>query len=180
MARTALVIIDMLNPYEHDDAEPLCRNVAKIIEPMAKLVARARSRDEVELVYVNDNYGDFTRDRREIEAQALNGRRPDLVEPILPPPDCAFLPKVRHSAFYGTSLEYLLGRSEVDTVVLAGQVTEQCVLYSALDAYVRHYALRVPPDCVAAIHHDLGEAALRMMERNMSARLALSAECLDR
>ncbi|MEU7749789.1 hypothetical protein [Nonomuraea sp. NPDC049158] len=49
-----------------------------------------------------------------------------------------------------------------------------------LDAYVRHYALRVPPDCVAAIHHDLGEAALRMMERNMSARLALSAECLDR
>ncbi|HUR03963.1 MAG TPA: isochorismatase family cysteine hydrolase [Nonomuraea sp.] len=180
MARTALVIIDMLNPYEHEDAEQLCRHVEKTIEPMAKLVARARARDDVELVYVNDNYGDFTRDRREIAVRAREGRRPDLVEPILPPPDCAFLPKVRHSAFYDTALEYLLSRTEVDTVVLAGQVTEQCVLYSALDAYIRHFALRVPPDCVASIHQDLGQVALRMMERNMSAGLAPSPGCLDR
>jgi nicotinamidase-related amidase len=179
MAGTALVVIDMLNPYEHRDAEKLVRQVAAIIEPLAKLVARARARDDVELVYVNDNYGDFAGDRHGIEAGALGGRRPDLVEPILPPPECAFLAKVRHSAFFGTSLEYLLSRAQVETVVLAGQVTEQCVLYSALDAHVRHYALAVPPDCVAAIHEDLGQAALRMMERNMSARLTPSADCLS-
>jgi nicotinamidase-related amidase len=178
MGRIALVIIDMLNPYEHEDAEQLTRNVAKIVGPLSDLRSRAHARDDVELVYVNDNYGDFATDRREIEDRARNGRRPDLVEPILPPPDCAFLPKVRHSAFYGTPLEYLLSRAEVETVVLTGQVTEQCVLYSALDAHVRHYTLRVPPDCVAPIHEDLGQAALRMMERNMSACLAPSADCL--
>ncbi|MEV4357947.1 isochorismatase family cysteine hydrolase [Nonomuraea sp. NPDC049625] len=177
MARSALVVIDMLNPYEHQDAAQLARQVATIIEPLADLVARANERDDVELVYVNDNYGDFAADRRGIVAKALNGRRADLVEPILPPPGCAFLPKVRHSAFFGTSLEYLLAHQQVETVVLAGQVTEQCVLYSALDAYVRHYKLTVPPDCVATIHEDLGQAALRMMELNMSAHLIPSGVC---
>ncbi|MEU8357057.1 isochorismatase family cysteine hydrolase [Nonomuraea sp. NPDC048882] len=179
MTTFALVVIDMLNPYDHQDAEPLAEKAAAIVGPLAELVASADEHDDVELVYVNDNYGDFAADRREIEERALKGRRPDLVRPVLPPPGCAFLPKVRHSVFFGTSLEYLLSRIRVRTVVLAGQVTEQCVLYSALDAYVRDYDLTVPTDCVAAIHDDLGEAALRMMERNMSARLTTSRACFS-
>jgi nicotinamidase-related amidase len=55
--------------------------------------------------------------------------------------------------------------------VLTGQVTEQCILYSALDAYVRHFDVAVPPDAVAHIHGDLADAALKMMERNMRAEL---------
>ncbi|SCG08621.1 Isochorismatase family protein [Streptomyces sp. Ncost-T6T-2b] len=54
-------------------------------------------------------------------------------------------------------------------MVLCGQVTEQCVLYSALDAHIRHLRVTVPRDAVAHIHGDLAEAALRMMERNMGA-----------
>jgi nicotinamidase-related amidase len=50
-------------------------------------------------------------------------------------------------------------------------VTEQCILYSALDAYVRHFEVAVAPDAVAHIHADLADAALRMMEINMSAQL---------
>jgi nicotinamidase-related amidase len=57
-------------------------------------------------------------------------------------------------------------------VILIGQVTEQCVLYSALDAYIRHFELRVPRDAVAHIYPDLAEAALKMMERNMKADLS--------
>ena len=55
-----------------------------------------------------------------------------------------FVIKARHSIFYGTPLEYLLQELEVDRLVLTGQVTEQCVLYSALDAYVRNYEVAVP------------------------------------
>lgn len=178
MAATAVIVIDMLNPYEHQDAELLGRSVAEIVRPLSRLVASARERPDVDLVYVNDNHGDFTAGRNDLEERALGGRRPDLVKPVLPPPDCAFLPKVRHSAFYGTSLEYFLLRNEVRTVVLTGQVTEQCILYSALDAYVRHFAITVPTDCVADIHEDLGAAALRMMERNMSAALVAGDEAL--
>jgi nicotinamidase-related amidase len=117
MSATALLVVDMLNPYEHEDADVLARHVAQIVEPLSALIARASDAD-VELVYVNDNYRDFA------------------------------------------------------------ATSEQCVLYSALDAYVRHYALRVPRDAVAHIDPDLGAAALRMMERNMRAEIVDAVDCL--
>ena len=54
-------------------------------------------------------------------------------------------------------------------------MTEQCILYSALDAYVRHYDVVVPRDCVAHIHEDLAEAAFSMMKRNMGAEVPNAA-----
>ena len=68
-------------------------------------------------------------------------------------------------------VEYLLRQEGIRRIVLLGQVTEQCILYSALDAYVRHFEVVVAPDAVAHIHEDLARAALRMMEINMRARL---------
>jgi nicotinamidase-related amidase len=175
---TALIVIDMLNPYDHEDADPLASSVEGIVEPLGQLIRRARDREDVRLLYVNDNHGDFSATREDIVERALKGRRPDLVEPIRPSGDCAFLAKVRHSAFYGTPLEYLLQREGVESVIFTGQVTEQCVLYSALDAYVRHLQIKVPRDAVACIDPQLGEAALRMMESNMRAEIVTTANCL--
>ena len=101
------------------------------------------------------------------------------MKPIVPDADWLFLQKVRHSAFYATSLDYLLRRLETKRLVLTGQVTEQCILYTALDAYVRHFPVVVPPDAVAHIDAELGEAALKMMQRNMSAEIVPAAECLS-
>ena len=85
--------------------------------------------------------------------------------------------KARHSVFYETPLEYLLDQMGIGRLVLCGQVTEQCILYSALDAHVRHFDVVVPVDGVAAIYDHLADAALEMMERNLSAELARSSDC---
>ncbi len=175
---TALIVIDMLNPYDHEDAEVLTENVEPMVPTLARLVADASERD-VELVYVNDNYGDFAATRDDLVRAALEGRRADLVEPILPPEGVAFLQKARHSAFYSTALDHLLRQHSVETIVLTGQVTEQCILYTALDAYIRHFQIRVVRDAVAHIDEALGDAALRMMERNMSVELVTAADCLS-
>ena len=178
MADVTVLVIDMMNAYQHPDAELLIPNVAKIVEPLTELIARVRERDDVDLVYVNDNYGDFTAEPSDIVRSALAGERPDLVKPVAPAADCRFLTKVRHSVFYATPLDYLLGRLGTRRVVLIGQVTEQCVLYSALDAYIRHFDVIVAPDAVAHIDAKLGQAALQMMERNMGAELVDAADCL--
>src|SRR5690349_15673924 len=157
----------MLNPYDHEDAEVLAESVERMVPALADLIDDARRSDEVELIYVNDNYEEFTATRDDLVERALGGKRPDLVEPIKPAADDPFLQKVRHSAFYATALEHLLRRSGIERIVLAGQVTEQCILYSALDAYVRHLDVCVAKDAVAAIDEELGRAALQMMERNM-------------
>jgi nicotinamidase-related amidase len=179
MSDTAVVVVDMMNTYQHPDAEDLIPNVEKIMDPLAELVRRARDADGVDLVYVNDNYGDFTAQFSDIVGSALDGARPDLVKPIVPSDDCRVMTKVRHSAFYATALAYLLGRLETKRLILTGQVTEQCILYTALDAYVRHFPVVIPTDAVAHIDADLGKAALKMMQQNMSAELTTAADCLN-
>jgi nicotinamidase-related amidase len=144
------------------------------VPSIAALIERARGED-VPLVYVNDNYGDWNSSSEELAKAAMNGRRPDLVEPLLPRADDAFVIKARHSVFYFTPLEYLLQTMDIGRIVVAGQATEQCILYSALDGYVRHFEVVVPRDGVAHIHEHLAEAACEMMERNMKAEIAPAA-----
>ena len=84
MSEAAVLVIDMLNPYRHKDADVLAPNVADIVDPLAGLISRVRDRDDVDLIYVNDNYGDFTADFADLVDAALHGERPDLVTPIAP------------------------------------------------------------------------------------------------
>src|SRR5215213_1121036 len=127
---TALLVIDMLNSYEHEDAESLMQSVQGVAPVIGNLIGRARDED-VAVIYVNDNYGDWSASAGELASRALDGRRPDLVEPVLPVGEDAFVIKARHSVFYSTPLEYLLQTKEIGRIVLTGQVTEQCILYSA-------------------------------------------------
>jgi nicotinamidase-related amidase len=177
MSRIATIVIDMLNPYDHEDADALAEQARTRIEPLQELIQATRESD-CALVYVNDNFGDFASTWKDLVDEALNGRHPELVEPIKPPEGVPFVQKVRHSAFYSSALEYLLRANEIDTLILAGQDTEQCILYSPLDAYVRHFNVRIPTDAVVPIDPALGDAALQMMERNMGAELVPAAEAL--
>jgi nicotinamidase-related amidase len=172
---TALLVVDMLNPYDHPEADRLAERVAPALPGVEALLRRA-GEAEAPVVYVNDNYGDWNSSSEELARQALDGAHPELVEPVLPSDGQSFVVKARHSTFYETPLEYLLDQMGVGRLVFGGQVTEQCILYSALDAYVRHFEVVVATDAVAAIYDDLGEAALKMMERNMSAELVTAAE----
>jgi len=175
-AGTALIVVDMLNPYRHSEAERLASRVGDAMPGIQTLLSRAAEAD-LPIVYVNDNYGDWNSSAEELAENALSGAHPELVEPVLPPGGHSFVIKARHSIFYGTPLEYLLDQMAVDRLVLCGQVTEQCIFYSALDAHVRRFKVAVPPDGVAAIYDHLAEAALEMMERNLSAEVDEAAEC---
>jgi nicotinamidase-related amidase len=178
MAKTALVVVDMLNAYDHEDADTLMESVRDVLPAIADLVERAQGHDDVELVYVNDVYGQWNAGRAELVERVLASPARDLVEPIVPPEDAIFIVKARHSIFYETAVEYMLRQQGAEKVVLAGQVTEQCILYSALDAYIRHIEVEVPRDAVAHIHEDLADAALRMMEVNMGADVVSASDCL--
>jgi nicotinamidase-related amidase len=173
---TALLVVDMLNPYRHTEADRLAARVEGAVPAIRKLLDRAGEAD-LPVIYVNDNYGDWNSSARELADAAMEGEHPELVEPVLPGDRHSFVIKARHSVFYETPLEYLLDQMGVDRLLLAGQVTEQCILYSALDAYVRHFRVVIPTDAVAAIYDHLAEAALEMMERNLSAELCAAADC---
>ncbi|MFH9548196.1 isochorismatase family cysteine hydrolase [Streptomyces sp. NPDC051445] len=175
MSKTALIVIDMINTYDHPDADLLLPSARKTVPVIAGLLDRAR-RAGVPVIHVNDNFGQWRSHHGELLDTALAGAHAELVEPLLPDDDSLFVLKARHSIFFETPLSYLLHQEGIGHIVLCGQVTEQCVLYSALDAHIRHIDVTVPRDAVAHIDADLANAALTMMERNMGARVCDSGE----
>jgi nicotinamidase-related amidase len=177
MSRPAVIVIDMINSYDHEDADLLVASARPVVPVVRKLIERARDAG-VEVIYVNDNRGRWRSQGDDIVAAALHGPHPDLVEAVRPDEHSLFVVKARHSIFYQTPLEYLLDQQGISHIILCGQVTEQCVLYSALDAHIRKIAVTVARDAVAHIDPDLARAALRMMERNMGAVVA-DAEEID-
>lgn len=64
----------------------------------------------------------------------------------------------------------------VGRIVLTGQVTEQCILYSAVDGYVSHFEVVVARNGVAHIYDHLADASLEMMERNMHAEVTSAGD----
>jgi nicotinamidase-related amidase len=175
MPQRALVVIDMINTYDHEDAEHLRRSAERVVPVLRDLVQEARGVG-APVIYVNDNFGQWRSDHRQLVEDALAGEHAALVEPIVPHKDAMFVVKARHSIFYETPLEYLLRQEQIDELVLTGQVAEQCILYSALDAHIRHIPVVVPRDAVAHIDEELSAAALKMMQRNMAAELCDAAD----
>jgi nicotinamidase-related amidase len=176
MPKNALIITDMLNTYDHEDAEPLAESVEEKLACIVHMREVAEDDPDTMVVYVNDNHDQWEATRDDLVERALEGKRPDLVEPIAPREPVPFLPKGRHSIFYETALGHLLNVNDVERIVLVGQVTEQCILYSALDGYIRGYEVSVPPDAVAHIDPELAQAALRMMETNLHADVKPAAQ----
>ena len=175
--KTAVIVVDMINSYDHPDAEKLTQSVEKALPQMVAVIERAADED-VTTIFVNDNFGAWNSNREELVEAALEGEYRELVEPIRPEKDTAFVVKARHSIFFETPLSYLLSENDIERIVLVGQATEQCILYSALDAYVRGFEVRVARDAVVPLDPELGEAALMMMERNMKARVVPGGEAL--
>lgn len=75
--------MDMLNAYEHDDADVLAESVRAAIPQIAALIERARS-DEAPIVYVNDNYGDWNSSSEELAETAIRAGIPIWWSPCSP------------------------------------------------------------------------------------------------
>ena len=80
-----------------------------------------------------------------------------------------FVLKPSNSAFYASVLETLLRHFDAETLILTGVATDNCVLFTAHDAYLRGFRLFVPRDCVAAETSARNSRALQIIGRTMKA-----------
>src|SRR4051812_39734546 len=97
MPKTAVIIADMLNSYDHEDAEPLVESVKEVLPAIVDLRRRAEEADAL-VVYVNDNHDSWEAGREELIEKALDGAHPELVDPVAPREPVPFIAKGRHSA----------------------------------------------------------------------------------
>lgn len=81
----------------------------------------------------------------------------------MPPPDYV-IEKTRYSGFHNTALEALLRGLDVDTIYLAGVITNMCVEATARDAFHRDFRFVVLSDCVSGFNRKLHDASLETLQ----------------
>jgi nicotinamidase-related amidase len=167
----ALLIIDMISDLDFPGGSELREHALAAAGRIAALKARAHEAG-VPVLYVNDNFGRWRSDFRQLVAHALDDTPGTAIARRLAPgPEDYFVLKPKHSGFYATPLELLLSYLGARTLILTGVCTEACVYFTAEEAYVREFGLVVPPDGVASFCQGDHEAAIGMMGRLMKAKL---------
>lgn len=165
--RTALLVVDMINPLDFEGGEALRPHAESAARAIAALAHRMRERGEP-VVYVNDNFMHWQADFHEIVALVRDGTRGSaLAEELAPVPGDYFVLKPKHSGFLATPLEILLEKLEAGRVVVTGVATDGCVLATATDAHMREYSVQVPPDCVAAQTEGRSRRAVELLRDSM-------------
>ena len=94
--RDALVVVDMLNDYEHEHADLLTGSVRERLPNLRRMIDAARESDTL-LAYVNDCHGDWSANSRTLTERARAGRAPELNDPIAPAADDPFFIKARRT-----------------------------------------------------------------------------------
>ena len=174
---TVLLLIDVINDLEFEGGEALLRQALPMAERLAALKRRLHAAG-VPAIYVNDNFGRWRSDFQALLSHCLRDgvRGKPLAEQLAPGPDDYFVLKPKHSGFFSTTLDILLEYLRAHTLILTGLTAENCVLFTASDAYLRDFHLVVPPDCVASIEPAHTREALEHMHRVLKARLTPSTE----
>lgn len=178
-AGPALLLIDVLNDFQFPESGKLLRYAL----PAARRIARLRQAlkaDGIPVIYVNDNFGRWQSDFKEQVARCTSSECPgrEIASLLLPQEDDYFVLKPKHSGFYATPLEVLLGYLGVRDLILTGFATDICVVYTANDAYMRDYGLTVVSDCVAAESLPANRLALEQMKSRLKARVVKSNSLL--
>ena len=167
-SRSALLVVDMINPLDFPGADKLLRQALPMLPALARLKQRLKARG-VPTIYVNDNFTHWLSDFRELVAICSQSDAPGrpLVEAVPPEHDDYLVLKPKHSAFFATPLEVLLSQLGVARVIVTGIAGDGCVLTTAADAHMRDFDVVVPADCCASITRARNDRALRLLRESM-------------
>ena len=172
-----LLLIDVINDLDFNGGDNLLSEALPMAAALAAFKRRVKAHG-IPVIYANDNFGrwrsDFPKLVRHCLQAGVRGRT--IVTQLQPDEDDYFVLKPRHSAFFQTNLEILLGYLGVTTLILTGMAADICVLFSANDAYMRDLRIYVPSDCVASESRDRSREVLVLMQRVLKADITVSSD----
>lgn len=173
----ALLLIDVINDLEYPEGDQMLPHARQMASRLATLKKRARAA-VVPVIYANDNFGRWRSDfSAQVEHCLHDGvRGQPVVELLRPEEDDYFVLKPKHSGFYSTTLDLLLDYLQAETLVLTGIAGNNCVLFTANDAYLRDFRLFVPADCVASNSDEENRVALEQMRKVLKADIRPSEQ----
>lgn len=171
--KCALLVIDMLNDFiEPDGALCIGPGGKAIVPAIREQIAGVRERGEP-VIYVCDRHRPDDAEFADWPPHCVAGTEgAEVVDELAPRQGDIIVPKRRFSGFNGTDLNLTLRELGADTLTLAGCCTNICILYTAADARMAGFNVRVPQDCVATFDDETQQFALRELERTLGAEVS--------
>ena len=170
--RRALLLIDFFNASGFAEVPGILPALSRAAANAAALKARVRA-SGVPIIYANDNFGAWTTEFPSLVETCVRmpGRAGAVARMLRPEQGDRSLLKPRHSAFYGTPLEFMLEELGVRSLILCGTATDACITMTAHDAHMRTFKLWVPRNCVAAKTTTITRNALEALARVTNASI---------
>jgi nicotinamidase-related amidase len=176
-SNTALLLIDVINDFDFPEGEQLLRLALPVGRNIAELKLHTKEAG-IPSVYVNDNFGKWQSDFKKIVAHCKGekSKGKPFVELLSPDDDDYFVLKPKNSGFYSTTLDLLLTHLDAKNVILTGIAGNNCVFFTANDAYMRDYKVFVPSDCVVSNTEEENAHALKQMEIVLKADTTIASK----
>ncbi len=159
----ALLLIDIINDFDFPEGEQLLKLALPAGRNIAALKRRAQKAN-IPTIYVNDNFGRWRSDFTKIIEHCLESSGKSFVELLLPDQDDYFVLKPKNSGFYSTTLDLLLQHLGAKNLILTGIAGNNCVFFTANEAYMRDYKIFVPADCCVSNTVEENYHAMKQMQ----------------
>jgi maleamate amidohydrolase len=180
-ARTALILVDVINSFFEPDQPNWYPAVLEVLEPMRALRARARESRAI-IVYAVDRhragFNDYEWKRLPVhhiegaqDAGFFEDFRPERANETL-------VLKRRFSAFFATDLAIFLYEQGVTRIIIAGVKTNVCIRATATDGFGYGFDVVIPREATNSNRPHLAEASLEDIDRYIG-RVVPLAEALE-
>lgn len=170
--RAALLLIDLINDFRFEGGDRVADAVTEALPRIEALLKGAR-RAGAAVIYANDNVGRWRSRFDEVIDHCLRpaSKGKHIAEALLPSKTDYLILKPGHTGFHATPLEILLRAMGTERLVLAGQLVNSCVFFTAHDAHMRGFDLTIASDGVAGLDAEDVPGILEQMEKVFDARI---------
>lgn len=186
MSKQAFIIIDMENGFINSESAQCIKMAAQTVDRCAAAAETARKRG-IPVIFVNRIYRksgvdvEHTRYKQwysggramsEVCDASIDYNNPPA---LCPKEDDIVIIKPRFSAFFLTELDLILRRLGVDTVILTGTTTPNCIRTTCYDAISLDYNVVVIDDCCSSQTEEIQRANIYDM-KNIGAHIITADE----
>ena len=145
-------------------------SIREIIPRIQKLLHEEKAKGS-HIIFLCDTHDPDDLEFKMFPPHCIRGSEEPEVIPELQEFADEVIPKRRYSAFFETNLDERLKELKPDKIIVVGDCTNICVLYTVADARNRDYAVEVPAECVTTFDPEAQKFALSQLKTVLGAEV---------
>ena len=166
-----VLVVDMVRGFcEEGHNLYLGPTIREIIPRIRELLRKEKAKGS-RIIFLCDTHDPDDLEFKMFPPHCIRGSEEPEVIPELREFADEVIPKRRYSGFFETNLDQRLKELKPDKIIVVGDCTNICVLYTVADARNRDYAVEVAADCVATFDPEAHKFALHQLKTVLGAEV---------